>query len=419
MSCGSATTLDFPAFPSAFPSAEFTLEFPAFSSAFHCPFPSSFPSAEGVGAIPCEYPSVSASPFAGGDPSETQLSVAAQVSANGGDPFPSEFISRFPAVGDGGAASGTTTANVALEDWCNEVAASMVQTAAPRVLGRKQRQRLMRQCICAFLPFPPSLVPLAFPTGQSAADVAVTEELNGHIDIFRIKKETQVMGLSFLPSCFFPPHPSPLLPSSPPLLQHVHVAMELCEGGDLFDRVASHGRLSEPSAARIFRSLMLALQHCHSHTIVHRDVKPEIILLSNRAINKDNVNGSAEAREVQVGEVQAGEVQVGEVQAGEVQVGEVQAGEVQAREAQVGEVQVGEAKVGEVKVGEAKVGEAKVGEAKVGEAKVGETKMGEVRAGELMMRPVEDFRSRACLRVFQTPRGHVQEVYPGPKTLKC
>ncbi|CAI5531183.1 unnamed protein product [Closterium sp. Naga37s-1] len=481
-----------------------------------------------VGAIPCEYPSVSASPFAGGDPSETQLSVAAQVSANGGDPFPSEFISRFPAVGDGGAASGTTAANVALEDWCNEVAASMVQTAAPRVLGRKQRQRLMRQwfddapdelvspalpevnrtsqvnqvnafdalhavndldehpegrhagravpamgppcsptllshpalppcsptllsppcsptllsppcsphpdlppcsptllshpalptlishpdslcliltfSICAFLPFPPCLVPLAFPTGQSAADVAVTEELNGHIDIFRIKKETQgKLPLSV-----------PFYPIVNHVHVHVHVAMELCEGGDLFDRVVSHGRLSEPSAARIFRSLMLALQHCHSHTIVHRDVKPEIILLSNRAINKDNVNGSAEAREVQVGEVQAGEVQVGEVQAGEVQAREAQVGEVQ-----VGEVQVGEAKVGEVKVGEAKVGEAKVGEAKVGEAKVGETKMGEVRAGELMMRPVEDFRSRACLRVFQTPRGHVQEVYPGPKTLKC
>ncbi|CAI7866001.1 unnamed protein product [Closterium sp. NIES-54] len=137
MSCGSATTLDFLAFPSAFPSAEFTLEFPAFPSVSHCPFPSAFPSAEGVGAIPCTYPSVSTSPFV---PSNNQLSVAAQVRANGGEPFPSGSI------GDGGAASYTAAASAAFEDWCNEVAASMAQMAAPRVLGRKHRQRLMRQC---------------------------------------------------------------------------------------------------------------------------------------------------------------------------------------------------------------------------------------------------------------------------------
>ncbi|CAI5976589.1 unnamed protein product [Closterium sp. NIES-64] len=260
--------------------------------------------------------------------------------------------------------------------------------------------------ICAFLPFPPCLVPLAFPTGQSAADVAVTEELNGHIDIFRIKKETQ--GKT--------PLSVPFYPIVNHVHVHVHVAMELCEGGDLFDRVALQRRLSEPSAARIFRSLMLALQHCHSHTIVHRDVKPKIILLSNRAINKDNVNGwevqvgEVQAREVQVGEVQAGEVQVGEVQAGEVQVGEVQAGEVQVGEVQVGEVQVGEVQVGEVQAREAQVGEVQVGEVQAGEVQAREAQVGEVQVGEVQVREVRNLQVGGGVKVGQAKAGEVKKT---------
>ncbi|CAI7806551.1 unnamed protein product [Closterium sp. NIES-54] len=100
---------------------------------------------------------------------------------------------------------------------------------------------------------------------QSGADVeavrnevAFMEELEGHPNIIQIKQAAETN-------------------------RHVHVVMELCEGGDLFDRIDSHGRLSESSAARIFRSLMLALQHCHSHGIVHRDIKPENVLVSNKS----------------------------------------------------------------------------------------------------------------------------------------
>ncbi|GJP34373.1 hypothetical protein CLOM_g18822 [Closterium sp. NIES-68] len=110
---------------------------------------------------------------------------------------------------------------------------------------------------------------------QSAADVeAVRNEvafmwqLIGHPNIIRIKQAAETR-------------------------RHVHVVMELCEGGDLFDLIARHGRLSEPSAACIFRSLMLALHYCHSHGIVHRDVKPENILLSHHATNEDTGTASA------------------------------------------------------------------------------------------------------------------------------
>ena len=63
--------------------------------------------------------------------------------------------------------------------------------------------------------------------------------------------------------------------------------MELCLGGDLFDRVSQRGRLSEESASKMCRSLVEALLHCHLSGIMHRDIKPENILLCDRACDYD------------------------------------------------------------------------------------------------------------------------------------
>ncbi|KAH7429911.1 hypothetical protein KP509_09G071200 [Ceratopteris richardii] len=58
----------------------------------------------------------------------------------------------------------------------------------------------------------------------------------------------------------------------------VHLIMDLCEGGDLFDRITRQNRYTEARAACIMRSLLEALQLCHGMGIVHRDLKPENIL---------------------------------------------------------------------------------------------------------------------------------------------
>ena len=55
--------------------------------------------------------------------------------------------------------------------------------------------------------------------------------------------------------------------------------MELCRGGDLFDRLIARGSLSEHSGARLCRALAEALLHCGARGVVHRDIKPENILL--------------------------------------------------------------------------------------------------------------------------------------------
>ena len=57
--------------------------------------------------------------------------------------------------------------------------------------------------------------------------------------------------------------------------------MELCEGGELFDRIMDLGHFSEQDAKNIFRQIMLAINYCHSNGICHRDLKPEnLIFLS-------------------------------------------------------------------------------------------------------------------------------------------
>jgi len=59
----------------------------------------------------------------------------------------------------------------------------------------------------------------------------------------------------------------------------VHVIMELCSGGELFDRIVSKGHYSEKDAAEALRTMLKILDHCHKNNIVHRDLKPENYLL--------------------------------------------------------------------------------------------------------------------------------------------
>ncbi|XP_010533815.1 PREDICTED: calcium-dependent protein kinase 19 [Tarenaya hassleriana] len=64
--------------------------------------------------------------------------------------------------------------------------------------------------------------------------------------------------------------------------QSVHLVMELCEGGELFDRIIKHGHYSEKAAAEIIRSIVKVVQICHFMGVMHRDLKPENFLLSGK-----------------------------------------------------------------------------------------------------------------------------------------
>ncbi|DAZ95832.1 TPA: hypothetical protein N0F65_008551 [Lagenidium giganteum] len=59
-----------------------------------------------------------------------------------------------------------------------------------------------------------------------------------------------------------------------------YLIMELAEHGDLFDRIVKQGKFPEPEAQQVVGALVEALHYCHNKSIIHRDVKPENVLLS-------------------------------------------------------------------------------------------------------------------------------------------
>ncbi|CAN1222483.1 Calcium-dependent protein kinase 21, partial [Linum grandiflorum] len=61
----------------------------------------------------------------------------------------------------------------------------------------------------------------------------------------------------------------------------VHVVMELCAGGELFDRIITKGHYTEKDAAKICREIVNVVHACHFMGIMHRDLKPENFLFDS------------------------------------------------------------------------------------------------------------------------------------------
>ncbi|XBJ20984.1 hypothetical protein VPH35_011709 [Triticum aestivum] len=62
----------------------------------------------------------------------------------------------------------------------------------------------------------------------------------------------------------------------------VNLVMELCEGGELFDRIIARGHYSERAAATLCREVVSVVHSCHSMGVMHRDLKPENFLFLNK-----------------------------------------------------------------------------------------------------------------------------------------
>jgi serine/threonine protein kinase len=64
----------------------------------------------------------------------------------------------------------------------------------------------------------------------------------------------------------------------------VWIVMALIEGETLGDRLTREGRLAAPEAQRILCSVADALVYAHAHGVVHRDIKPDNILLERDSL---------------------------------------------------------------------------------------------------------------------------------------
>ncbi|XP_073311893.1 CBL-interacting protein kinase 23-like isoform X1 [Primulina huaijiensis] len=66
----------------------------------------------------------------------------------------------------------------------------------------------------------------------------------------------------------------------------IFIVMEFVNGGELFDKIATRGRLGEDEARKYFQQLVNAVDYCHSRGVYHRDLKPENLLLNANGVLK-------------------------------------------------------------------------------------------------------------------------------------
>jgi calcium-dependent protein kinase len=63
---------------------------------------------------------------------------------------------------------------------------------------------------------------------------------------------------------------------------NIYLAMELCSGGELFDRIIDAGQFSEKDAAIVMQQMLRAIFYLHEQHVCHRDLKPENFLFQNK-----------------------------------------------------------------------------------------------------------------------------------------
>jgi len=63
---------------------------------------------------------------------------------------------------------------------------------------------------------------------------------------------------------------------------NLYLVMDLCTGGELFDRLCDNGSFYETDAAKIVSVILDATAYLHNLNVVHRDIKPENLLFKSK-----------------------------------------------------------------------------------------------------------------------------------------
>lgn len=62
----------------------------------------------------------------------------------------------------------------------------------------------------------------------------------------------------------------------------IYLVLELCSGGELFDKIISNKYYGEDEARIIFRQIISAIYYCHLSGVCHRDLKPENFIMISK-----------------------------------------------------------------------------------------------------------------------------------------
>lgn len=68
--------------------------------------------------------------------------------------------------------------------------------------------------------------------------------------------------------------------------KNVYLVLEICEGGELFDRIVDNKYFEEEQGRGIFRQIIKAINYCHANGVCHRDLKPENFLFMSKTDEK-------------------------------------------------------------------------------------------------------------------------------------
>ncbi|TKV91985.1 hypothetical protein SEVIR_9G134400v4 [Setaria viridis] len=97
------------------------------------------------------------------------------------------------------------------------------------------------------------------------------------VDVADVRREVAIMAS-------LPDHPALVrLRAAYEDAEAVHLVMELCDGGELFDRIVARGRYTERAAAAAARTVAEVVRACHAHGVMHRDLKPENFLYAGKS----------------------------------------------------------------------------------------------------------------------------------------
>ncbi|KAK6930590.1 EF-hand domain [Dillenia turbinata] len=113
-------------------------------------------------------------------------------------------------------------------------------------------------------------------TGETYACKTISKsKLRTEIDVEDVRREVEILR-------HLPPHPNIVrFKEAYEDKEAIYLVMELCEGGELFDRIIAKGHYTERAAAEITRTIVEIVKTCHSHGVIHRDLKPENFLFAS------------------------------------------------------------------------------------------------------------------------------------------
>ncbi|KAM7265041.1 hypothetical protein ACFE04_002724 [Oxalis oulophora] len=140
-------------------------------------------------------------------------------------------------------------------------------------------------------------------TGENFACKSISKKkLRTSVDIEDVRREVEIMR-------HMPKHPNIVsLKDTYEDDNAVHLVMELCEGGELFDRIVARGHYTERAAAVVTKTIVEVVQFrihpsfcglgcktlfrtdiqvCHMQGVMHRDLKPENFLFANKKETAD------------------------------------------------------------------------------------------------------------------------------------